>query len=107
MVARGMWIASGMFNRCSTRAARLPWVHRLMQNRSLMLVASVLVFTQARAAETTNSAAVKTIAAIVTVYNHNSHADLIVSRLLQTDTLDGKGNESEEHTLNSSHGYIP
>ena len=59
-----------------------------------MLVASVLVFTQARAAETTNSAAVKTIAAIVTVYNHNSHADLIVSRLLQTDTLDGKGNES-------------
>src|SRR2546425_866416 len=36
----------------------------------------------------------KKMAAIVTVYHHNSHADLIVSRLLQTDTLDGKGKDS-------------
>jgi hypothetical protein len=28
------------------------------------------------------------------VYRHNSHADVIVSRLLQTDTLDGKGKDS-------------
>src|SRR5437867_2207808 len=32
----------------------------------------------------------KKIAAIVTVYTHNSHADVIVSRLLQGYNLDGK-----------------
>src|SRR5262249_29990190 len=31
------------------------------------------------------------VAAAVTVYTHNSHADVIVSRLLETLTLDGKG----------------
>ena len=34
------------------------------------------------------------VAAVVTVYRHNSHADIIVSRLLLTHTLDGKGPES-------------
>jgi len=53
---------------------------------------SVCAFTSAPAAE--SSASPKRIAAIVTLYTHNSHADLIVSRLLQTDTLDGKGKDS-------------
>src|SRR5437870_12587609 len=48
----------------------------------------------APAAQSTNSNTSKKVAAIVTVYRHNSHADVIVSRLLQTYTLDGKGSDS-------------
>ena len=33
----------------------------------------------------------KRVAAVVTLYTHNSHADVIVSKLLQTESLDGKG----------------
>jgi hypothetical protein len=33
----------------------------------------------------------KNVAGVTTLYRHNTHADVILSRLLQTDTLDGKG----------------
>lgn len=60
----------------------------------LVLGAFLVLFAQASAAEPSNAPPAKKIAAIVTVYTHNSHADMIVSRLLQTDTLDGKGKDS-------------
>ena len=61
---------------------------------SLVLTALAPVCAGAGAAELASQVQTKNIAAIVTVYHHNSHADLIVSRLLQTDTLDGKGKDS-------------
>src|SRR5678816_3645575 len=64
------------------------------QFHSLMLAALAVVFARASLAEPATLAPAKNVAAIVTVYTHNSHADMIVSRLLQTDTLDGKGKDS-------------
>src|SRR5213594_4142366 len=61
---------------------------------SLMLAAFALAFVLASDAESAGTLPARNVAAIVTVYHHNSHADLIVSRLLQTDTLDGKGKDS-------------
>lgn len=60
---------------------------------SLTLAALAVGFDPGGAAEPASLPPAKNIAAIVTVYHHNSHADLIVSRLLQTDTLDGKGKD--------------
>ncbi|QDU82200.1 hypothetical protein Pla110_39550 [Polystyrenella longa] len=47
--------------------------------------------TNAPATKQETSQAYPRIAAIVTEYRQNSHADVIVSRLMQTNTLDGKG----------------
>jgi hypothetical protein len=67
------------------------WVTRAIHLAALFL--SLNIFEPAQAAEA-KTGATKNVAAIVTVYHHNSHADVIVSRLLLTDTLDGKGNDS-------------
>ncbi len=55
---------------------------------SMTLLALLCPFlgTEARSQED-----VKRVAAVVTEYRPNTHADAIVSRLFQTDTLDGKG----------------
>ena len=40
-----------------------------------------------------SEAEIKKVAAIVTVYTPDSHADVIVTRLLETETLDGRGRQ--------------
>src|SRR5258708_3599920 len=62
--------------------------------RLLFVCALVNAILVAQAANPPKQVATKNVAAIVTVYFHNSHADVIASRLLQTYTLDGKGDES-------------
>lgn len=58
------------------------------------LGAAIAVWRSPRCITAAEPAPKKRVAAIVTEYRHNSHADVIVSRLLLTDTLDGKGQAS-------------
>ena len=43
------------------------------------------------------------VAGVTTVYSHNSHSDVLLSRILQTDTLDGQG---EQPPLNLASLYV-
>ena len=64
------------------RPFRLHWIMT-----SVVVLISSGAIAQARPA-------LKNVAALTTVYRHNSHADIIISRLLLTDMLDGTGKES-------------
>jgi hypothetical protein len=74
-------------------------IRRQRPHAGLISIASFLALmiscaVVATADESTTATTRKHVAALVTEYRHNSHADVIVSRLLQTDTLDGKGKDS-------------
>jgi len=47
------------------------------------------------------------IAAVVTAYHHNAHADVIVSRLMQTNTLDGKGEKPQLELVSLYTDQVP
>ncbi len=69
--------------RTARSSSRLvPW------SAGLFLILASRVTTQAADPPT------RRVAAIVTEYRHNSHADMIVSRLVLTDMLDGTGHDS-------------
>ncbi|MFV2065604.1 MAG: hypothetical protein ACC645_01390 [Pirellulales bacterium] len=70
-------------------------IDRSSRVRTLLLLGSLLLHgAHLRAGEGSPASAPIRVAGVVTVYRHNSHADVILSRLLQTDTLDGKGRDS-------------
>lgn len=62
--------------------------------RLLVLLGALAMFYFCSAAEVPDAPATRRVAAVVTEYRHNSHADVIVSRLLLTHTLDGQGTNS-------------
>src|SRR5437867_12550544 len=70
----------------------LQWPGRLAQLVPLSILVTPVV--PARAVGLSKPTTSKNVAVITTAYFHNSHADVIASRLLQTDTLDGKGKDS-------------
>ena len=69
-------------NRCSIRIRRA--------GRAMAACLVVAAGLSSQAGETP----ARRVAAVVTEYRHNSHADVIVSRLLLTDMLDGTGRDS-------------
>ena len=66
-----------------------PWA--LSRPLAAVAFAAMWLLTGALASADDAAAKPKRIAAVVTEYRHNSHADVIVSRLFQTQTLDGEG----------------
>jgi sugar lactone lactonase YvrE len=91
----------------------LPWhhgVHRLddgtlLPRHSIMGICAArdgTVYVTTLSPFTLHAVRLPRVAGITTVYHHNSHADVILSRLLETDTLDGKG-ERSPLTLASLH----
>jgi hypothetical protein len=61
----------------------------------LRTITSIVIVVVSAATLTVAEVPRKRVAAIVTEYRHNSHADVIVSRMLLTDTLDGKGKDPQ------------
>ena len=89
------WYGAGSYERVAAGADihHENWRERLLRIGAVFTALSCAIGAAA-AEEPAAAPHQKRVAAIVTEYRHNSHADVIVSRLLQTDTLDGKGRES-------------
>jgi hypothetical protein len=87
------------------------WIHpRLPALRGALIAVAIAVvcfLTDTLTAADDAAAKPKRIAAIVTEYRHNSHADVIVSRLFQTQTLDGNGARPRMHLMSVFTDQVP
>lgn len=63
-----------------------------MPRRTMLCAAAALLLAAATA-----TAETKQVAALVSIYTHNSHADVIVGRLLEGHTLNGEGERPDLH----------
>src|SRR5436305_13571170 len=68
--------------------------HRRPSSRPPWRAVTVVVMAAAAGPSPAQEQPSRRVAAAVTEYRHNSHADVIVSRLLLTDMLDGTGRNS-------------
>lgn len=86
-------------------------IQRLRSTRLAVLAAAALaafcLLAGALAAADDAAAKPKRIAAVVTEYRHNSHADVIVSRLFQTQTLDSQGARPQMQLMSVYTDQVP
>ena len=66
----------------------------ILDTRMLRCCSAIVLIIVGGIAAVADETPTRRVAAIVTEYRHNSHADLIVSPLLLTDMLDGTGRDS-------------
>ncbi|MFO1092631.1 MAG: hypothetical protein U0992_04850 [Planctomycetaceae bacterium] len=86
----------------------LPWHHgvyklddgTLLPRYTIMGICAArdgTVYLTTLAPFTLHAIRLKNVAGVTTIYRHNSHADVILSKLLQTDTQDEKGQPPSVH----------
>jgi hypothetical protein len=84
-----------------------PRPRMLRATLAAMALAAVCLLSAASALADNPVEKPKRIAAVVTEYRHNSHADVIVSRLFQTQTLDGNGDRLRMQLLSVYTNQVP
>src|SRR5579872_2042975 len=88
---RGLGGAMSIASITPNSSIPVAWRRHPSKARAATLLAALLWTAALHPPAAQAADASQKVAALVTIYFHNSHTDVIVSRLLQTMTLDGKG----------------